>query len=802
MAVYISQPMIAALPGPPLTVVTDAVGNLFLPDDTTYSSPLTVELLDGTSIVNVTSNDNGIIPALRLPAPVVVWKSGAYTIPVSTVQGAVEGAEAAALAAEAARDAAAASQAAAELAQAATPQQINAHLGGPAAGLLGTDGKVMADRIPAGSGGGGSAVVSDATATTKGILRLTGDLGGSASSPTVPALADVLTRLSALENSGPSTTLSVAVSGNSITLSWAGVTAATGYLVGRDGVDLYGTQGVTEQVSAATLSRTFADLEYGTEYTFTVQPLPNGRMTAIKATTLAPPTTGTDTTVSVVGGDGVATLSWTAVTGATGYLVGRDGVDTSGSGAYQTTDPASATSRVFLALVNGTTYTLFCEPQGTGKPAYPAVGHGRKTITVTPTAAPPDPTQTTVKVTGITNTSLTLSWTAVTGATGYLVGRDGVDSNGSGAYQTTVGSGTLSLTFSYLVPGNGYTLFCTPQPGGQRKEITTATTVDPIDPGTPPAGSGTVWLSGSCGGNDNAAARNGFGTWRGEPQTYIRLWTDDQLSNMLAVGYYMQEKGFSAWTGGTLDLAIGGPNAHGTGTTWASAATGSMDSIWRQQCQAIHANWGNLKCVHLSMAHEINGNWFPWSVNLGNLSYYKQAWARYVNIVNQELKAKGRNVKICLNYAAGQPNVEAIYPGTGQVDLIGFDSYDMWMPTPTKNIRTQAEWDAFKVANAGDGSPWGHEAFANWAASKGKPFTIPEWAISASAQFEYDNPFYVQKVYDWLKTRAPADPDNPAPGKCAGEAYFNTWNQCQIWPTLSKPLTGAKYQSLKWGSTV
>lgn len=605
-------------------------------------------------------------------------------------------------------------------------------------------------------------------------------------------------RLDALGSDVPATVLSVGVSGNTITLSWAGVIGATGYLVGRNGTDEYGTVGTPAQVSSSVTSQVFGHLIYDTEYIFTVQPLPTGGVSSVRATTSNPPATTTTTTVTVTDvGNNTATLNWTPVTGATGYLVGRDGTDTTGSGPWSTTDPPSATSRVFNGLVNNTVYNLYCEPQGTGLPAYPAAGHGRRTATATGTAPAPPAGQTVVSTGAITNTSIVLNWTAVAGATGYLVGRDGVDSGGSGAFQTTVGSGVTSQTFLNLVPGNPYTLFCTPQPAGQQKTITTATTVTPGTPGTPPAGTGVAWLSGTCG--TDPAQRTQFDTWRGEPQTYIRTWTDNNSANMGLVGYYLNSF-FGTWTNGTVDLAMGGPGYDGT--SWANAASGSMDTMWRNQCQSIHANWNNLKCVHLSMSHELNGNWMPWSVNSTNVANFKTAWQRYHAIVTQELKNKGRNVKVVINYAAGQNLVDAMYPGNAYIDIIGFDSYDMWMPTSTGNIRTESDWTTFQAATTSDGSPWGFETFAAYALSKGKPFTVPEWGLSASTQFEYDNPFYIQKVYDWLKTKAPVDKDNPAAGKCAGDAYFNTWTQTQLWPTTTKPLAAARYQSLKWGSTV
>ena len=66
-------------------------------------------------------------------------------------------------------------------------------------------------------------------------------------------------------------------------------------------------------------------------------------------------------TLTAVPGDGQAKLTWT-VTGpadsVTGFRVGRDGTDTGGYGPWSTVDPAGARERTFLALRNGTEYTL------------------------------------------------------------------------------------------------------------------------------------------------------------------------------------------------------------------------------------------------------------------------------------------------------------------------------------------------------------------------------------------------------------------------------------------------------------
>lgn len=194
MPTYISQVMVAAMPGPPLAIISDASGQLFLPEDTSYSNPVTVQTLDGTDMVNVDSTELGFLPALRLPAPVMIWKSGPYTVPIVTVQGAVEAAEAAAAQAESAAEEAAEARAAAESATSTSVTQIDNHLGGDASNLVlavankadldpGT-GKLVLSQMPDG------AAFVDATPSVKGAVQLAGDLGGTAAAPTVPGLAN------------------------------------------------------------------------------------------------------------------------------------------------------------------------------------------------------------------------------------------------------------------------------------------------------------------------------------------------------------------------------------------------------------------------------------------------------------------------------------------------------------------------------------------------------------------------------------------------------------------------------------
>lgn len=82
----------------------------------------------------------------------------------------------------------------------------------------------------------------------------------------------------------PATTVSATIRNAEILITWTGVSAATGYLVGRTGVGSNGV-GPTETTEAAgARSKLFANLTNGVAYTFSVQPLPGGPVSQITAT--------------------------------------------------------------------------------------------------------------------------------------------------------------------------------------------------------------------------------------------------------------------------------------------------------------------------------------------------------------------------------------------------------------------------------------------------------------------------------------------------------------------------------------
>lgn len=152
-----------------------------------------------------------------------------------------------------------------------------------------------------------------------------------------------------------------------------------------------------------------------------------------------------------------ATISWGAVSGATGYDLLFNG----------TTYSLTATSKTFTGLTSGKGYTFQIRAKNTdASSAYTNV------MTVTTAPKPP------ASVTAICDEdSVTVSWTAATGATGYIIRFKGIEYHAIGT----------SNKFTGLTPNTSYTYqVCSKSPDGvgsysREKAIRTA----PKPPETP-----------------------------------------------------------------------------------------------------------------------------------------------------------------------------------------------------------------------------------------------------------------------------------------------------------------------------
>jgi beta-mannanase len=109
--------------------------------------------------------------------------------------------------------------------------------------------------------------------------------------------------------------------------------------------------------------------------------------------------------------------------------------------------------------------------------------------------------------------------------------------------------------------------------------------------------------------------------------------------------------------------------------TLRSINRGKHDAYIRQWARSAAA-WG--EPFYLRFAHEMNGDWYPWSpgVNGNTAPQYVSAWRRVVGIFRQEGATKVRwvwspNVK----YGDSTP-FGRVYPGNSYVDWVGIDGYN------------------------------------------------------------------------------------------------------------------------------
>jgi beta-mannanase len=130
---------------------------------------------------------------------------------------------------------------------------------------------------------------------------------------------------------------------------------------------------------------------------------------------------------------------------------------------------------------------------------------------------------------------------------------------------------------------------------------------------------------------------------------------------------------------------------------YASIISGKHDTYIRQWAQSAAA-WGNI--FYLRLFHEMNGNWYPWGLNVnGNTPALAiQAWQHVYNIFQS---AGATNVKFmwCPNVRAPiwfDPNpLASFYPGDAYVSWLGLDGYN-WGLYGEQNW--QVPWHTFTQA--------------------------------------------------------------------------------------------------------
>ncbi len=250
-----------------------------------------------------------------------------------------------------------------------------------------------------------------------------------------------------------------------VTISWEAVAGATSYNLfyatkSRVAEEEDGEDADAKQIKNVTSPFVLKGLAANTTYYFMVRALNNHRRSppsaevsaTTSATTPAATIPAAPTGVNATGGTKQATISWSAVTGATSYNLywsTTTGVTTvNGTKISGITSPA-----VHTGLTDGTTYFYIVTAANSAGESAASVQVAATTLAATPpTTAPAAPTG--VSATGGDN-QVALSWPAVTGAASYNV----YWSTTSGATTTTgtrIAAATSPFVHTGLTAGTAY----------------------------------------------------------------------------------------------------------------------------------------------------------------------------------------------------------------------------------------------------------------------------------------------------------------------------------------------------------
>lgn len=204
----------------------------------------------------------------------------------------------------------------------------------------------------------------------------------------------------------------------------------------------------------------------------------------------------------------------------------------------------------------------------------------------------------------------------------------------------------------------------------------------------------------------------------------------------------------AGWTR-ALDVSVG---AFGAGTTWAQAADGACDETWTTSLTLLaRLRAGATGTTFIRFAHEMNGNWYPWSVAPDQVGDFQRGWQRYRALQQRLFPAAKLVFSLNHNTVGLDADSSVLHPGAGQADVLGVGYYNRY-----PYLATAADFAGWLPARDRWGGPAGLEAFRGLAAAWGLPLALPEWSLCADGSGG-DAPEFVTALHDWLTAHAGAE---------------------------------------------
>ncbi|TNM67423.1 hypothetical protein FHN55_10205 [Streptomyces sp. NP160] len=197
-----------------------------------------------------------------------------------------------------------------------------------------------------------------------------------------------------------------------------------------------------------------------------------------------------------------------------------------------------------------------------------------------------------------------------------------------------------------------------------------------------------------------------------------------------------------------LDVSVG---AFEAGTTWAQAAAGACDEAWTASLTALAGlRAGRPGTTYIRFAHEMNGNWYPWSVRASEVADFQRGWQRYRALQQRVFPSARLVFSLNHNTVGLDADSSVLHPGAGQADVLGVGYYNRY-----PYLATAADFAGWLPARDRWGGPAGLDAFRALAAAWGLPLAVPEWSLCADGSGG-DAPDFVTALHSWLLAHAGA----------------------------------------------
>ena len=268
-----------------------------------------------------------------------------------------------------------------------------------------------------------------------------------------------------------------------------------------------------------------------------------------------------------------------------------------------------------------------------------------------------------------------------------------------------------------------------------------------------PAPTAGTWLSGAAGAGVTTGE---FAAWRGSPVTISSTWADNNTAQTEL--WQLQPGGaFASWDQ-PLDVAIG---AISDQETWKAAAAGAYDARWRTSLTNMRNFWGERPgTLYIRFAHEMNSNWYPWSVDASEAADFVASWKRFRALQQEVFPASELVFNVNRESVGNGIDWRKTFPGAQYVDVMSVDYYNQY-----PYVATAADWQASLRATDQYGAPKGLQTHLDFARSVGLPLAVSEWNGKAR---EGDSPAFISGMRDFFAANAGA-----GAGQLLYEVLFN-----------------------------